>query len=104
VWEDYVTCVDCVSSESVDMNPFPVRKKQTAKKDAHRGLQKKQNTVSSFKVKVKVMLRPTVPLASPSWNKAPIWGLRPDHYFCWTVAGLWGALSVERTVLSFARV
>jgi hypothetical protein len=26
------------------------------------------------KVKVKVMLRPTVQSASPSWNKAPIWG------------------------------
>jgi hypothetical protein len=30
------------------------------------------------KVKVKVMLRPTVPSASPSWSKAPIGGLRPD--------------------------
>jgi hypothetical protein len=28
-----------------------------------------------------------------SWNKAPIWGLRPDLYYCLTVAGLlmWGA-------------
>jgi hypothetical protein len=58
------------------------------------------------KVKVKVMLRPTVPLASLSWNKAPIWGLRPDLYYCWTVAGLlmWGALSDERTGLLFARL
>jgi hypothetical protein len=41
--------------------------------------------------------------ASLSWNKASIWGLRPDFYFCQTVAGLlmWGALSDERTVLSF---
>jgi hypothetical protein len=33
--------------------------------------------------------------ASLSWNKAPIWGLRPDFYYCLTVAGLlmWGALS-----------
>jgi hypothetical protein len=35
-------------------------------------------------VKVKVMLRPTVSSASPSWRKAPIWGLRPDLYCCWT--------------------
>jgi hypothetical protein len=41
-----------------------------------------------------------------SWNKSPIWGLRPDLYYCRTVAGLlmWGALSDERTGLSFARV
>jgi hypothetical protein len=26
--------------------------------------------------------------ASLSWNKAPIWGLRPDFYYCQTVAGL----------------
>jgi hypothetical protein len=40
--------------------------------------------------------------ASLSWNKAPIWGLRPD-FICSTVAGLlmWGALSDERTGLSF---
>jgi hypothetical protein len=38
-----------------------------------------------------------------SWNKAPIWGLRPDFYYCQTGAGLlmWGALSDERTDLSF---
>jgi hypothetical protein len=41
--------------------------------------------------------------ASLSWNKAPIWGLRPDFYYCQTVAGLLmcGALSDERTGLSF---
>jgi hypothetical protein len=41
--------------------------------------------------------------ASLSWNKAPIWGLRPDLCFCLTFAGLfmWGALSDERTGLSF---
>jgi hypothetical protein len=41
--------------------------------------------------------------ASLSWNKAPFWSLRPDLY-CLTVAGLliWGALSDERTGLSFA--
>jgi hypothetical protein len=34
-------------------------------------------------------------LASLSWNKAPIWGLRPDLDYCLTFAGLlvWGALS-----------
>jgi hypothetical protein len=33
--------------------------------------------------------------ASLSWNKAPIWGLRPDFYYYKTVAGLlmWSALS-----------
>jgi hypothetical protein len=41
--------------------------------------------------------------ASLSWNKAPIWGLRPDFYYCKTVAGLliWDALSDDRTGLSF---
>jgi hypothetical protein len=41
--------------------------------------------------------------ASLSWNKAPIWGLRPDFNYCLTVAGLliWGALSDERTGLPF---
>jgi hypothetical protein len=40
---------------------------------------------------------------SLSWNKAPIWGLRPDSYYSQIVAGLlmWGALSEERTGLSF---
>jgi hypothetical protein len=42
--------------------------------------------------------------ASLSWNKAPFWGLRPDLNYCLTDAGLliWGALSNERTGLSFA--
>jgi hypothetical protein len=41
--------------------------------------------------------------ASLSWNKAPIWGLRPDLYYSQTVEGLlvWGALFGERTGLSF---
>jgi hypothetical protein len=41
--------------------------------------------------------------ASLSWNKAPIWGLRPDFYYCQTVAGflIWGTVSDERTNLSF---
>jgi hypothetical protein len=41
--------------------------------------------------------------ASLSWNKAPIWGLRPDFYYRQTVADLlmWGALSYERMGLLF---
>jgi hypothetical protein len=41
-----------------------------------------------------------------SWDKAPRRDLRPDLYYCLTVPGLlvWGALSDERTGLSFARV
>jgi hypothetical protein len=40
---------------------------------------------------------------SLSWNKEPIWGLRPDSYYFQTVAYLlmWGALSDERTSTSF---
>jgi hypothetical protein len=34
----------------------------------------------NVKVGVKVMLRPMVRLARLSWNKAPIWDLRPDLY------------------------
>jgi hypothetical protein len=42
--------------------------------------------------------------ASLSWNKAPIWGLRLDLYYCQTMACLlmWGALSDEKRGLSFA--
>jgi hypothetical protein len=42
--------------------------------------------------------------ASLSWNKAPIWVLRPDLYYCQTAASLlmWGALSDVRKSLSFA--
>jgi hypothetical protein len=41
--------------------------------------------------------------ASLPWNKAPVWGLRPDFYYCQTIAGflMWGALSDERTGQSF---
>jgi hypothetical protein len=41
--------------------------------------------------------------ASLSWNKAPIWGFRPDLDYCQTVVGLllWGVLSDERSGLSF---
>jgi hypothetical protein len=53
-------------------------------------------------VKSSLMLRPTVS-RSACFNIAPIWGLRPDFYYCQTVAGLlmWGALSDERTGLLF---
>jgi hypothetical protein len=34
------------------------------------------------------MLRPTVKPASLSWNKAPIWGLRPDIYYLCDSYGL----------------
>jgi hypothetical protein len=42
-------------------------------------------------------------LASLSWCQSPIWGLRPDFYYCQTVECLliWGALSDERTGLPF---
>jgi hypothetical protein len=41
--------------------------------------------------------------ASLSWNKAPIWGLRPDFYYYQAIAAvfIWGFLSDERTGLSF---
>jgi hypothetical protein len=41
--------------------------------------------------------------ASLSWCETPIWGSSPDFCYCQTVAGLlmWGALSTERTGLSF---
>jgi hypothetical protein len=41
--------------------------------------------------------------ASQSSNKARIWGIRPDFYYCQIVAGslVWCALSDERTGLSF---
>jgi hypothetical protein len=43
-------------------------------------------------------------LVGLSWNKAPIWGLRPDSDYCQTVVGLlmWGVLYDERTGQSFA--
>jgi hypothetical protein len=47
--------------------------------------------------------------ASLSWNEAPVWGLRPDHYYrteygiCLTVKFMipWETLSDERTGLSY---
>jgi hypothetical protein len=43
------------------------------------------------------------PSDSLSWNKAPIWGLRPDFYCCQIVVSvlMWSALSGGRTGLSF---
>jgi hypothetical protein len=40
---------------------------------------------------------------SLSWNKAPIWSLRPDLCYCMIMAGLlmWGAFSDERMGLPF---
>jgi hypothetical protein len=57
-------------------------------------------------VEVKVMLRPTVSRPVYLGIKHPIWGLRPDIYYCMTFAGflMWGAPSDERTGLSFSRV
>jgi hypothetical protein len=54
----------------------------------------------SLELILSLMLLPTV---SQSWNKALIWGLRPDLHYCQTVAGLmiWGALSDEPTGLPF---
>jgi hypothetical protein len=41
--------------------------------------------------------------ASLSWCQAPIWGTRPDFYYCLTAAGLlmWGVLSDVKMGLSF---
>jgi hypothetical protein len=42
-------------------------------------------------------------LANLSWCQGPIWGSRPNFYFCQTVSGLliWSSLSDDRTGLSF---
>jgi hypothetical protein len=47
------------------------------------------------------MLRPTVSLPV-SWCQAIIWGQKSYSYYCHIVSGLlWGALSDDRTGLSF---
>jgi hypothetical protein len=60
----------------------------------------------TLKVKVQGYVTTDRQSASLSWNKAPIWGLRPNPYYRLTFAGLlmWGSLSGERTGLSSARV
>jgi hypothetical protein len=52
------------------------------------------------------MLRPTVSRPVCLGKEHPFGALRSDLYYCQTVAGLfvWGALSDERTGLSFTRV
>jgi hypothetical protein len=62
--------------------------------------------LSTDNQKVKVMLRPTFQSARLSWNKAPIWGLRPDLYYCQTVVGLlmWGALSTNWVAPVFFKI
>jgi hypothetical protein len=62
--------------------------------------------VQSSKFKVQSYATTDGQSASLSWNEEPIWGLRPDLYYCQTVAGLlmWGAFSDEMTGLSFTRV
>jgi hypothetical protein len=59
---------------------------------------------NSFKIQTYVMTDGQS--ANLFWNNTPIWGLRPDLYYCQTVAGflMWGALSDERTGVPFARV
>jgi hypothetical protein len=48
-------------------------------------------------------IRPIAVNNNNSNNKAPIWGLRPDFYYCQTVEGIlmWGALSDEKMGLPF---
>jgi hypothetical protein len=55
-----------------------------------------------FKSRSKIYVTTDGQSASLSWNKAPIWSLRPDFHYCETIAGLliWGVLSDERTGLS----
>jgi hypothetical protein len=39
--------------------------------------------------------------ASLSWNKAPIWGLRPDFYSCQTIAGLTLGAHILHVILRY---
>jgi hypothetical protein len=43
--------------------------------------------MNTFKVMSQSYVTTDGQSASLSWNKAPIWGLRPDFYYCQTVAG-----------------
>jgi hypothetical protein len=60
-------------------------------------------TVEVFELSLSLYVTTDGQSASLTWNKAPIWGLRPDLFYRRTVAGLlmWGALSDGRTCLSF---
>jgi hypothetical protein len=64
--------------------------------------------LSDWLLRVEPSLTVTIdgPSTRLSWNKAPVWGLRPDFYYCQTVARLsiLGALCEERTGLSFTIV
>jgi hypothetical protein len=64
----------------------------------------KNELLQSVQVKVKVTLRLTV--SQSVLVSSAIWGSSPDIYYCLivTVLLLWGALSYERTGLSFIRV
>jgi hypothetical protein len=59
-----------------------------------------------FKFKVQSYVTTDGQSASSSWNKPPIWGLRPDFHYCQTIAGflIRGALSDERTRFAFYNV
>jgi hypothetical protein len=62
---------------------------------------------SNYQVKVKVKIVTTdCQSGSLSWDRAPIWDLRPDLYYCMIFACFfkWDVLSDERTGLSLARV
>jgi hypothetical protein len=54
-------------------------------------------------IEPRLILRQIGQLASLSWNKAPVWGLWPDIYYCRAVAGLLikDTLSNERTGVPF---
>jgi hypothetical protein len=61
------------------------------------------NWITLLPIRVESFVTTDRPSASLSWNKAPVWGLRPDSYYCHTVAGLlmWGAFSDKWMGLSF---
>jgi hypothetical protein len=69
----------------------------------HISLSQIRNSPNLVSVRVRVILRPTV--SRPvCLGIISIWGLRPDFYYYQTTSCLlmWGALSDERTSLSFA--
>jgi hypothetical protein len=55
------------------------------------------------KVKVRVKVTTDGQSASLFWCQAPIWGLRPDFYYCHRLVGLlmWVALCDKRMGLPF---